>query len=481
MEYETVIGLEVHVQLNTKTKIFCGCSTQFGADPNTQTCPICQGHPGVLPVLNQDVLKKAVMAGLAFDSKINRFSKFDRKNYFYPDLPKAYQISQYDLPICYQGKMEITKSDGTKKTIGITRMHMEEDAGKLIHSEVRGINETYIDLNRSCTPLIEIVSEPELTDAEEAVLYVTKLRHTLKFLEVSDVNMEEGSLRCDVNISLRPKGSEKLGTRAEIKNLNSFRSIEKAIAYEIERQSEILDNGGTVIQETRLYDPDSDTTRSMRSKEEANDYRYFPDPDLVPIVVSEDFLAQVKKELPELPFQIEKRLVEEYGIKPDDAKILVSEKEYALYFEKTVQGNQKNAQKISNFLLSDVFGGLKDKNIPFSEIKIKPEELGKIFNLIDSGKISIKIAKEILPEMLETGDAAEKIVEKKGLTQISDTKELEAVIAKIIEASPQMVEQYKAGKTKVMGSFVGLVMKETRGKANPQMVNELIIDQLSKI
>jgi aspartyl-tRNA(Asn)/glutamyl-tRNA(Gln) amidotransferase subunit B len=481
MDYEAVIGLEVHVQLNTKTKIFCQCSTQFGSEANTQTCPVCQGHPGVLPVLNEEVLNKAVLAGLALNCKINQFSKFDRKNYFYPDLPKAYQISQYDLPICGLGHLEVVKSGGEKVRIGVTRIHMEEDAGKLIHSEIKGINESYVDLNRTGTPLLEVVSEPDIRDGEEAVLYLSKLRQIMKFLEVSDVNMEEGSLRCDVNISLRPRGEKQLGTKAEIKNLNSFKSIQKAIDYEIERQAELLRNGELVIQETRLFDPDTNETRSMRRKEEAMDYRYFPDPDLVPMVITDQMLEEIKNSMPELPETIEKRFEEEYGVKPDDAKILTSEKEYAEFFDKAARKKREYAQKMANFILSDVLGNLKEMGISFKNMKLNPVHLSTLFDLIEKGEISLKIAKQILPDILKTGEEVEKIVEAKGLKQISDTSELETIVSDIVEKHPNSIQEYREGKTKVIGFFVGQVMKATGGKANPQMVNQLIRKKLDSL
>lgn len=482
MAYEMVIGLEVHVQLNTNTKIFCGCSTQFGASANSQTCPICQGHPGVLPVLNKEVLKRAVMAGMALNCEINKFSKFDRKNYFYPDLPKAYQISQFDLPICGRGYLDIEKSDGEVKRIGVTRIHMEEDAGKLVHSEVKGVNESYVDLNRSSTPLLEIVSEPDMRSAEEAVLYLQKLRQNMKYLGVSDVNMEEGSMRCDVNISLRPQGQKEFGTRAEIKNLNSFSSVKKAIEYEFDRQEEILDSKGEVVQETRLFNVDTGETRSMRSKEEAHDYRYFPDPDLVPVTVSQEQLDDIRANLPELPESFLTRFIEEYKVKADDANVLVSEKEYALYFEKAVQASKPElAQRIANFLLSDVIGAVKDQGIAFADLKINPAEIGKIYQLIDKGTISIKIAKEILPDLMQGELGVEAIIEKKGMTQISDTSAIEKIVDDVIEANPQSIEQYKAGKTKVTGFLVGQVMKLSRGKANPQMVNKILKEKLDTL
>lgn len=481
MKYEAVIGLEVHVQLNTNSKTFCGCSILFGGEPNTQTCPICQAHPGVLPVLNQQVVRSAVLAGLAFNCKINSYSTMDRKNYFYPDLPKAYQISQYDHPICGKGKIEVLKENGEKKSIGLTRIHMEEDAGKLVHSEIAAIKESYVDLNRAGTPLLEIVSEPEISDGEEAYLYLTKLRQTIKYLGISDVNMEEGSLRCDVNISLRPLGQKELGTKAEIKNLNSFRSVQKAIEVEIERQTDILESGGKIIQETRLFNPDNNTTRTMRTKEEANDYRYFRDPDLVPIVLSDQMIEEIKFSMPELPESIANRFENVYKIKKDDVKTLVTEKETAEFFEQAVKSNEKNAQKIASFIVSDVFGALKERGISIQDQKMQPEELGKIFQLIDNGTISIKIAKDILPEMMDHGTQAEKIIEEKGLKQISDTGAIEALIDQVLANNSALVEQFKAGKTKVVGSIVGMVMKESKGKANPQMVNQLVASKMEKL
>jgi len=478
MTYETVIGLEVHVQLNTNSKIFCSCPTSFGEDPNTKTCPICQGHPGVLPVLNKEVLNKAIMAGLALNCEISYFSKFDRKNYFYPDLPKAYQISQYTHPLCKKGFIQIKKSNGKIKKIGITRIHIEEDAGKLIHSQIKDVRESYVDLNRAGTPLLEIVSEPDIRDAEEAYLYLTNLRQRLKFIGVSDVNMEEGSLRCDVNISIRPKGETKFGTKVEIKNLNSFSNVQKAIEYEIERQIQEIESGKEIEQETRLFDPDKNITKTMRKKEEAHDYRYFPDPDLVPVIVKKEMIEEIKKKMPELPEKIYERLVQEYKIKEQDALLLISEKEYVDYFEKACQNNKNNAQKIANFILSELLGVIKEKNIEFKDIKLKPEEIGKIFELITQGTISIKIAKEILPDIIDKDINVKKYVEEKGLIQVSDTKELEEIVDRILAANSKNVEEYKSGKTKLLGFFVGQVMKETKGKANPELVNKIIIEKL---
>ena len=478
MTYETVIGLEVHVQLNTNSKIFCSCPTSFGEDPNTKTCPICQGHPGVLPVLNKEVLNKAIMAGLALNCEISYFSKFDRKNYFYPDLPKAYQISQYTHPLCKKGFIQIKKSNGKIKKIGITRIHIEEDAGKLIHSQIKDVRESYVDLNRAGTPLLEIVSEPDIRDAEEAYLYLTNLRQRLKFIGVSDVNMEEGSLRCDVNISIRPKGETKFGTKVEIKNLNSFSNVQKAIEYEIERQIQEIESGKEIEQETRLFDPDKNITKTMRKKEEAHDYRYFPDPDLVPVIVKKEMIEEIKKKMPELPEKIYERLVQEYKIKEQDALLLISEKEYVDYFEKACQNNKNNAQKIANFILSELLGVIKEKNIEFKDIKLKPEEIGKIFELITQGTISIKIAKEILPDIIDKDINVKKYVEEKGLIQVSDTKELEEIVDRILVSNSKNVEEYKSGKTKLLGFFVGQVMKETKGKANPELVNKIIIEKL---
>lgn len=481
MAYEAVIGLEVHVQLSTRTKIFCGCSTRFGSDPNTQTCPVCQGHPGVLPVFNEEVLKRAVMAGLALNCQINPFSKFDRKHYFYPDLPKAYQISQFDLPICGPGYLDIVKSSGDARRIGITRIHMEEDAGKSIHADAKGVNESYVDLNRTGTPLLEIVSDPDIKDGEEAALYLMKLRQIMKFLGISDVNMEEGSLRCDVNISLRPVGQKELGTKAEIKNLNSFKSVQKAIEIECERQEEILSKGGEIVQETRLFDPDRLETRTMRTKEGADDYRYFPDPDLVPMQISSDYLAQIRESMPQLPEDIEKKLIEVYKIKDADAAILITEKEYADFILAALTPVPDYAQRIVNFFLSDLLGALKEKNLSFSDCRLQPEEMSNIFKLIDLGTISLKIAKQVLPELLEKGGKIEALIQEKGLVQISDTGELDRVIDEIIKANPQGIEDYRAGKTKIVGFYVGQVMKETKGKANPGLLNTMIVEKLEKL
>ncbi|HOJ50713.1 MAG TPA: Asp-tRNA(Asn)/Glu-tRNA(Gln) amidotransferase subunit GatB [Spirochaetota bacterium] len=480
MQYEAVIGLEVHVQLNTKSKIFCSCPTSFGEKPNTMTCPICQGHPGVLPVLNKEVLNKAIMSGIALNCSISKFSKFDRKNYFYPDLPKAYQISQYDKPLCKNGFIEVKKSNGEIKKIGITRIHIEEDAGKLIHSEIKEIRESYVDLNRAGTPLLEIVSEPDIRDAEEAYLYLITLKQRLKFIGVSDVNMEEGSLRCDVNVSIRKKGDTNFGTKVEIKNLNSFSNVQKAIEYEIERQINEVEKGNEIEQETRLFDPEKLITKTMRKKEEAHDYRYFPDPDLVPIVLDDNYIDNIRKSMPELPESIYKRFIEEYKIKEQDALLLISEKEYVDYFESACKENKNNSQKIANFIISEVLGVIKDKKMEFKDIKLNPSEIGKIFNLIESGTISIKIAKEILPDVIDKDIDVENYVKEKGLIQVSDTREIEKIIDKILSENPKNVEEYKAGKTKVLGFFVGLIMKETKGKANPQLVNKILIEKLSK-
>jgi len=479
MQYESVIGLEVHAQLNTRTKIFCSCSTKFGAKPNSQTCPVCQGHPGVLPVLNKKVLEKSVKAGLAIGGEIARFSKFDRKNYFYPDLPKAYQISQFDLPIVSGGTVTVTEEDGSEKSFGVTRIHMEEDAGKLVHPDDKSDPHSYVDLNRCGTPLIEIVSEPDLRTPQDAYLYLTELKSILEYIEVSDCNMEEGSLRCDANISIRPVGQKELGTKAEIKNMNSFKGVVKALEYEIKRQTEVVQSGKEVVQETRLYDTNKDITVSMRSKEEAHDYRYFPDPDLVPIVLEEKYIKDIKNTLPELPRQKKERLIKEYGITPKDSAALCSNKAVADYYEAAVKSYPAQPKKIANWMQAEVNRILNDKNISIEDFIVKPEHIGDIFRLIDENIISGKIAKQVFEKMAVSGDAPEIIVEKEGLKQVTDTGEIENIIDKIIADNQNQAEQYKAGKTGLLGYFVGQVMKATGGKANPKIVNQLLNKKLS--
>ncbi|MBI4666507.1 MAG: Asp-tRNA(Asn)/Glu-tRNA(Gln) amidotransferase subunit GatB [Nitrospinae bacterium] len=479
MDYETVIGLEVHVQLSTDSKLFCACSTKFGADPNGNTCPICLGMPGVLPVLNREVVKRAVMVGLATGCSITPLSRFARKNYFYPDLPKGYQISQYDEPICQHGKVEISLN-GQPKTIGLTRIHMEEDAGKLIHGENLGHpDSSYVDLNRACVPLLEIVSEPDLRSSEEAKRYVEKLKTILEYLDVSDCNMEEGSLRVDANVSIRPMGAEKFGTRAELKNMNSFRFLTRAIDYEVERQKNILEDGGSVVQETRLYDPDRNITLSMRGKEEAHDYRYFPEPDLTPLCVEKEWIEEIRGALPELPDAKRDRFMAQYALPQYDAEVLTASRGVADFFEQTAKG-VKNPKLASNWVMSDVLRILNDSGVSAADCPVKPAMLAEMISLIEQDVISGKIAKTVFEEMEKSGASPKKIVEEKGLVQITDTSAIEAEIDKVLAANPSQVAEYKAGKTKVAGFFVGQIMRATKGKANPDLVNKLLAEKLEK-
>lgn len=474
-EFESVIGLEVHAQLLTSTKIFCGCSTKFGNPPNSNVCPICLGHPGTLPVLNKKVVEFAVMLGLATNCSINERSIIARKNYFYPDLPKGYQISQFEEPICENGFIEIELEDKSKKKIRIKRIHMEEDAGKLIHDQG---DDTLVDLNRCGTPLLEIVTEPDISNAKEAYSYLSSLKQILTYLEICDGNMEEGSLRCDANISIRPKGTIELGTRTEVKNMNSFRNVQRAIDFEIERQIELVEEGGKVIQQTLLWNADLNEAFPMRGKEESHDYRYFPDPDLVPVVVDEIWKSELEKRLPELPQKRKVRFVTEYGIPEYDSEVLTSEKEIADYFEETVK-TTKNYKSASNWIMVDVLKVIKDEKISITDFTLSPENLGKLINLIDSNIISGKIAKEVFPEMLKSNVDPEIIVKEKGLIQITDTSEIEKAIDEIISQNEKQVEEYKSGKDKVFGFFVGQVMRATKGKANPQIVNDLLKQKLS--
>jgi aspartyl-tRNA(Asn)/glutamyl-tRNA(Gln) amidotransferase subunit B len=473
-KYEAVIGLEVHAQLLTETKIFCSCSSKFGAAPNSNICPVCLGHPGVLPVLNKKVVEYSVMMGLATECKINERSVFARKNYFYPDLPKGYQISQYEEPICEHGKITIEFKDGSKKDIGITRIHMEEDAGKSIHDQG---NETLIDVNRCGTPLCEIVSDPDMRTAEEAYLYLTKLKQILTYLGVCDGNMEEGSLRCDANVSIRLKGETKLGTKAEVKNMNSFRNVEKAIEFEIERQIEIIEDGGRIIQQTLLWNADSNKVTPMRSKEEAHDYRYFPDPDLMPVVVEESLKNEISLRLPELPETRRNRFVSQYTLPKYDAEVLTSSRELADYYEKvlTVTNDFKSA---SNWVMTDILKVINDEKITVNKFPVSAENLGKLIKLINDKVISGKIAKEIFPEMLKTNNDPNIIVKEKNLVQISDTGEIEIVIDRILSDNQKQIEEFLSGKDKVLGFFVGQIMKEMKGKANPQIVNDLLKSKL---
>ena len=475
MKYEAVIGLEVHAQMLTDTKIFCGCPTKFGSEPNTQTCPVCIGMPGVLPVLNKKALHLVIKTGLATHCRISSYSRFARKNYFYPDLPKGYQISQYELPICEHGLLEIIV-DGAVKKIGITRIHMEEDAGKNIH-EGSG-NYSFVDLNRAGVPLMEIVSEPDIRSPQEAVEYMQKLRAILRYLGVCDGNMEQGSLRCDANISVRLSGGKEFGTRTEVKNINSFRFVENALEYEIKRQTKVIDGGGRVVQETRLWDPDRGITESMRGKEEAHDYRYFPEPDLVPIVVENEWIKEIKASLPELPDIRRQRFVSEYGLPAADAGLLVSEKPLADWYEEALKlGGQPKA--VANWVMGELMKLLNEDDKTFEDCPLKPAQLVDMLKLIDNGTISGKIAKSVFEEMYRTDESPESIVREKGLVQISDSGEIEKAVDDIISKHQKEAERYKAGEEKLIGFFVGQVMKATKGKANPQMVNELLKKKLS--
>ena len=473
MDFETVIGLEIHAQLKTDSKIFCGCSTSFGADPNTHTCPVCLGLPGSLPVLNRKVVEYAIKMGLATESKVNRINQFARKNYFYPDLPKGYQTSQFDKPIIEFGSVEIDL-DGEKKKIGITRMHMEEDAGKLIHDEYEPVS--YVDLNRTGTPLLEIVSEPDMRSPKEAYLYLKKIHAILRYLDICDGNMQEGSFRCDANISLRPFGQEELGTRTELKNMNSFRNVQSALEYEVRRQRDLLLEGEKVIQQTLLWNPDTAKTEAMRGKEDAHDYRYFPCPDLVPVEISDEWIEEIRKTLPELPDQRQQRFVEEYGLPEYDAVILTDSREMADYFEGVLK-TYPNPKKVSNWIMTELLRELKGAEI--TECKVLPDQLGGLMAMIEEGTISGKIAKNVFVEMLESGKNPDIIVKEKNLVQVSDESELLAIVQEIIAQNPSQAEDFRAGKTKLMGYFVGQLMQKTRGKANPKLANKLFNQELS--
>lgn len=473
MKYEAVIGLEVHAQMLTESKMFCGCPTKFGAEPNTQTCQICIGMPGVLPVMNKRALEFTIRTGLAMNCKISSYSRFARKNYFYPDLPKGYQISQYELPICEHGYIEIVV-DGVKRRIGITRVHMEEDAGKNIHE---GGSYSFVDLNRAGVPLMEIVSEPDIRSPREASKYMKKLRTILRYLGVCDGNMEQGSLRCDTNVSVRPVGQKEYGTRTEVKNINSFRFVEKALEYEIKRQISVVEEGGRVVQETRLWDSTRGITESMRGKEEAHDYRYFPEPDLVPIMAEQEWIAEIRSYLPELPDVKRERFISEYGLPEYDADLLTSERATADWFEDTVKAGA-SPKSVSNWMMGELMKLLNEENKSVDECPLKPFQLAEMIKLIDKGTISGKIAKTVFEEMYKTGRNAEEIVREKGLTQISDISAIEKAIDDIIAEHPTEAERFKAGDEKLIGFFVGRVMKATKGKANPQMVNEILKKKL---
>ncbi len=474
MEFEAVIGLEVHAQLKTKTKIFCSCPTSFGAPPNTQTCPVCLGMPGVLPVLNKKVVEYAMLMGIATNCTISKHSRFARKNYFYPDLPKGYQISQYELPICEHGYIDI-EANGSKKRIGITRIHMEEDAGKLIHDQIRPFS--MVDFNRTGVPLIEIVSEPDIRSSEEAGAYLRKIRSILRYLDICDGNMEEGSFRCDANVSIRPVSSVPFGTRTELKNLNSFKNVEKAISYEIERQKDIVFDGEDVVQETRLWDPEKHNTISMRGKEDAHDYRYFPDPDLLPLAIDDNWLEKLKKNLPELPDLKKERFIAQYGLPEYDADVLTGAVELADYFEACTK-EYKNPKQVSNWMMGSLLGLLNAEGKNIDESPVSPSNFAELLKLIDQNIISGKIAKAVFEEMAKTGKPPEEIVKEKNLVQVTDEVLIEDIVVKLISSCPKEASEYKAGKTKVLGFFVGKIMKETKGKANPEIVNRILKEKL---
>ncbi|MBU2443968.1 MAG: Asp-tRNA(Asn)/Glu-tRNA(Gln) amidotransferase subunit GatB [Bacteroidetes bacterium] len=475
--YETVIGLEIHAQLLTESKLFCSCSAKFGAEPNTNVCPVCLGHPGVLPVLNKKAVEFAIRMGLATNCNISERSIFARKNYFYPDLPKGYQISQFENPLCYSGYLEIESDSIEKKKIGITRIHLEEDAGKSIHDQG---DSTLIDVNRCGVPLMEIVSEPDLRSPQEAALYLSKIRQIVRYLEICDGNMEEGSLRCDANISIRPLGATSLGVKTEVKNMNSIKNVEKALAYEIERQRELLGTGEKVVQQTLLWNADKQIIEPMRSKEESHDYRYFPEPDLPIIVVSKELKQEIKKNLVELPDTRKERFQTEYELPKYDAELLTAEKEIADYFEEVTK-HTSDFKSASNWIMTEVLKVLNEKKISVQQIPIKPEWLGELINLVNSGTISSKIAKDVFAEMLDNPKNPTLIVEEKNWMQVSDSSFIGRIIDEVIAENDSQVQQYIGGKEKVFGFFVGEVMKRTKGKANPAIVNDLLKTKLEKL
>jgi aspartyl-tRNA(Asn)/glutamyl-tRNA(Gln) amidotransferase subunit B len=477
MEYEPVIGLEVHAQLRTQTKIFCGCSTAFGSPPNTHTCPVCLGMPGVLPVLNRKVVEYAVKMALATHCTINHVSEWARKNYFYPDLPKGYQISQYDRPIAERGYLDL-EIDGAGKRVGITRIHMEEDAGKLIHDESAPVS--YVDLNRAGVPLIEIVSEPDMRNPEEGAAYLRRLHEILVYLEICDGNMEEGNFRCDANVSLRPRGEQTFGTRTELKNMNSFRNVQRALEYEIRRQQYVLESGGTVVQETRLWDDARGATSPMRGKEEAHDYRYFPDPDLLPVIVPGEWIDEIRKTLPELPLEKRERFIREYDLPAYDAGVLTASRAIADYFE-AVAARCSKPKAASNWVMGDILGHIKEDKLEMEDCPVSADDLGELVRLIDDGTISGKMAKDVFEDMWLSGKKPETIIGEKGLAQITDTGALETVVDEVLAANPAQVEQFRGGKEKVFGFFVGQVMKKTKGQANPGLVNEILKRKLSDL
>jgi aspartyl-tRNA(Asn)/glutamyl-tRNA(Gln) amidotransferase subunit B len=477
--FEGVIGLEVHAHLLTKSKIFCGSSTEFGGEPNSHTCPVCMGLPGALPVLNRRVVDFAIRAGLATNCSISGKSIFARKNYYYPDLPKGYQISQYEEPICTDGYVDVFLGDRDKR-IRIKRIHMEEDAGKLVHEgAIETSSYSLVDFNRSSVPLLEIVSEPDLSSPAEAVVYLKMLRDVLVYLEICDGNMEEGSFRCDANVSVRRRGDKKLGTRAELKNLNSFRSIERALDYEIERQVDLIIHGGSVVQETRLFNVDEGITYSMRGKEEAHDYRYFPEPDLVPLVIDADWISKIKKDLPELPVQKMDRFMSQYGLPRYDVEILTGEKALADYFEEAV-ALFPEAKTVSNWIMGELLRELKNAGHSVEQSPLRPAHLAELLDLVKKEVISGKIGKDVFPEIYEKGISPRKFIEEKGLLQISDTGELSSVVDSIVSRFSKEAEEYRSGKEKLLGFFVGQVMKETKGKANPKVLNQLVLERLKQ-
>ena len=474
-QWEAVIGLEIHTQLSTKSKIFSGAATAYGAEPNTQACAVDLGLPGVLPVLNKDAVRKAVTFGLAINAEIAPHSVFARKNYFYPDLPKGYQISQFELPIVGNGHLDI-EVDGVEKRIGITRAHLEEDAGKSLHEDFHGL--TGIDLNRAGTPLLEIVSEPDMRSAKEAVAYMRKLHELVRYLEICDGNMQEGSFRCDANVSVRPKGQKEFGTRAEIKNINSFKFVEKAINHEIERQIDVIEGGGKVVQETRLYDANKDETRSMRSKEEANDYRYFPDPDLLPVLIEESLKNEIRATLPELPDAKKQRFIEQYAQDTESATTLTSSRELADYYETVVKAFGGEAKLVTNWMTGDVLGALNKAGLEIADCPVSAERLAGLLKRIADNTISGKTAKQVFDKLWNSDANADQIIESEGLKQITDTGAIEAIVDKVIAANPVPVEQYRAGKDKALMALVGQIMKETQGKANPGEVNKMLVEKL---
>ena len=480
MKYEAVIGLEIHSELKTNTKIFCGCATTFGAEQNTHVCPVCLGLPGVLPVVNRRVVEFAIKAGIALNCTINKFSKFDRKNYYYPDLPKNFQTSQYDLPIAEHGYVDIETEQG-KKRIRITRIHMEEDAGKLVHSgtTIKDSAASNVDYNRTGVPLIEIVSEPDMSTPQEARAYMEKIKSILEYIDVSNCRMEEGNLRADLNISLRPAGTKELGTKAEMKNINSFKAVEDALTYEIERQEEILEDGGHIVQETRTWDPNRGVTLSMRTKETAQDYRYMPEPDLVPIITTDEEIEAYRKGLPELPDARQARLEEKFGLSSYDAGIITSSRDMAEYFDAVV-AEGADPKLAANWMMGDLSKNLNSEGKGIKDSPVDAKRLGKMIQLIEKGTISSKIGKEVFKTMWKSPDDPEKIIKDKGLVQITDTKEIEAIVDSVIAANPKPVADYKSGNKKAIGALVGQIMKQTRGKANPQLVNQLLAQKLEQ-